>query len=107
MQDRRTEERRNVNMAAQIKLMNVINGPAQVVDISASGMRLKSNYLFTRMKCAEIGAMIGDTLKITIPGENLSLEGCLMRVAPDSMGMKIHNASNPVLWQNLCDNLGS
>lgn len=107
MQDRRTEERRNVNLAAQVKLMNVINGPAQIMDISAGGLRLKSNYLFARMKCAELGALIGDTLKISIPGENLSIEGCLMRVAPDCMGMKIHSASNPILWQNLCENSGS
>jgi len=107
MQDRRTEERRNVNLAAQIKLMNVINGPAQIMDISSSGLRLKSNYLFARMKCVELGALIGDTLKITIPGENIALEGCLTRVAPDCLGMKVHSASNPILWQNLCENPGS
>lgn len=104
MNDRRTEDRRSVKLDANLRLMEVINGPAEIADISPSGLRLTSKYLFARLDKHALGEMIGSQLKISIPSEDLHLEGNLVRVAPDSLGMQVHSTTNEVLWQNLCEN---
>ena len=104
MNDRRLEDRRCVNLAANLKLMNVINGPAEITEVSPSGLRLTSRFLFSRMNMEELGDLIGHSLRLSIPSENLNVEGHLLRVDPDYLCMKVHSTTNAVLWHNLCDN---
>ena len=104
MLERREEERRDVNLSGSLKLMGVINGPAEICDVSPSGLKLKSSFLFARLSSAALGELIGHSLKISIPKEDLFLEGALVRVGDDCLGMQVHSTTNAVLWHNLCAN---
>jgi hypothetical protein len=52
----------------------------------------------------ELGDLVGHSLKLSIPSEDLNVEGHLLRVDPDCLCMKVHNTTNAVLWHNLCEN---
>lgn len=100
-QERRREPRRPCRKAVMLSLGYGLHGRATLVDVSDSGLQLRSNEVLRLIKPQRHAMLLNHPIRIMLPA--LVIEGEIVRVnlARGTLAARILQVSNQTAWSGL------
>jgi hypothetical protein len=103
--ERRIEKRKKVKIMFLIKIGRLFSGRGIVKDINQHSMRLMCPQLFKPRTTIQSNGYIGESLRVMIPSDGITINGVIARVdlKKGEGAIRISSTSDNSRWQKLCE----
>jgi hypothetical protein len=101
--ERRSEERRKVNIFFLIKIGRLFNARGVIKDMHRQGLCLKCPQLFKPRLSIQAKDYINSSLKITIPSNGITVDGKIawVNLKSGEGALRVVSTSDQVRWQSM------